>query len=78
MRFSPHAVRWVADEQWHPYQIGFRVADGRYELQVPYSDPTELIQEVLRHGPEAEVVAPEGLRAVVRERLRWALEPYGG
>ena len=76
LRFSPHAARWVADEQWHPDQIGHYLPDGGWELQVPFADPTELIQEVLRHGPEVEVVAPEGLRGRVVERLRGALGVY--
>lgn len=76
LRFTPHAARWVADESWHPDQIGHWAEDGRWELQVPYADPTELIQEVLRHGPEAEVVAPAELRETVGQRLAEAAESY--
>ncbi|WP_440998216.1 helix-turn-helix transcriptional regulator [Arhodomonas sp. SL1] len=76
LRFSPHAARWVADEHWHPDQIGQWTADGGWELQVPYSDPTELIQEVLRHGPDAEVVAPQTLRRHVANKLHRAVAQY--
>ena len=31
---------------------------------------TELVMDVLRHGPEVEVLAPPELREAVRERLR--------
>lgn len=76
LRFSARAARWVADEHWHPDQIGRWTPDGQWELQVPYSDPTELIQEVLRHGPDAEIVAPRELRKLVSERLAEATAIY--
>jgi len=76
IRFTPEAARWVAEEQWHSDQLGYWVDDGRFELQVPYSDPTELLMEVLRHGPEAEVIAPEELRRQVRRQLQAALRRY--
>lgn len=76
LRFSAYAARWVADESWHPDQLGQWLPDGRWELQVPYADPTELIREVLRHGPEVEVVAPAELREEVRVRLQAALGQY--
>lgn len=68
LRFSSHAARWVADEQWHTQQCGEWREDG-YHLHVPYSNPTELIMDILRHGPEVEVVAPPALREVVSERV---------
>jgi len=76
IRFSPETARWVADEHWHSDQIGYWKEDGRYELQVPYSDPTELLMEVLRHGPEAEILAPEELREQARRQLQSALARY--
>lgn len=75
LRFTPEMARWVADERWHPDQIG-QWRDGAYELQVPYSDPRELLMEILKYGPEVEVVAPEGLRESVRHRLTSALHRY--
>lgn len=76
LRFTPGMARWVADEHWHPDQIGQWVDRG-YELQVPYSDSTELVMEILRFGPEVEVLAPEALRRTVAERLSAALGQYG-
>ncbi len=75
--FSPERARWVADERWHPQQIGQFLTDGRYELRIPYRDPRELIMDILRHGAEVEVAAPEGLRAEVARQLRHALQAYG-
>ena len=74
--FSPMAARWVAEETWHPAQQGAWLADGRYRLQVPYAEPTELVMDVMRHGAEVEVVAPAALRQRVSQRLLAATEQY--
>jgi predicted DNA-binding transcriptional regulator YafY len=76
LRFTPERARWVADETWHPDQIGRWDGDA-YELQVPYSDPRELIMDILKYGPEVEVAAPSELRALVALRLREAVGRYG-
>tara|TARA_Y100001933_G_scaffold212767_3_gene218033 strand:- start:13599 stop:14585 length:987 start_codon:yes stop_codon:yes gene_type:complete len=78
LRFSAHMARWVADEQWHPQQQGQWLTDGRYELTIPYADPTELIRDILRFGQEVEVVRPETLRALVTKELTAALDQYRG
>ena len=78
LRFSAARARWVADERWHPRQVGQFLMDGRYELRIPYRDARELVMDVLRHGPEVEVVEPESLRAAVTEQLQQALAQYRG
>jgi predicted DNA-binding transcriptional regulator YafY len=77
LRFSSTAAKWVADERWHAQQSGEVLADGRYELRVPYADPTELIMEILKYGPEVEVLGPDTLRNLVAVRLRRAADLYG-
>ncbi|HET8552556.1 MAG TPA: transcriptional regulator [Gammaproteobacteria bacterium] len=69
LHFSPSQARWVADEHWHPDQQGRVLPDGSYELRVPYADPRELIMQILKYGPEVEVLGPEGLRREVAERV---------
>jgi len=76
LRFTPQRTRWVAEEQWHPQQQGRMLEDGGYELRIPYSDPRELAMDILKHGAEVEVVAPESLRQMLREHLRDALGRY--
>lgn len=76
LRFSRERARWVADERWHPQQAGQYLTDGRYELRIPYRDERELVMDILRYGPEVEVVGPETLRGIVAARLRQALAPY--
>ena len=58
LRFSPAAARWVADEKWHPFQIGGFDGEGYYLLKVPYAQPTELMMDILRHGEHVEVIGP--------------------
>lgn len=76
LRFSAERARWVADEVWHLRQRAGFLADGRYELHVPYGDPAELILEILKYGPDVEVVAPEKLKHAVLAKLRAALQQY--
>ena len=76
LRFSAERARWIADERWHPRQVGQFLTDGRYELRIPYRDPRELVMDILRHGPEVEVVEPEALRKAVAGQLKTALAHY--
>jgi predicted DNA-binding transcriptional regulator YafY len=76
LRFTPERARWVATEEWHPRQRGRLEADGSYVLEVPYSDDRELVMDILRHGPEVEVLGPAPLRRAVRERLAATLARY--
>jgi predicted DNA-binding transcriptional regulator YafY len=78
IRFSSHAARWVADEHWHSQQQGERLPDGRYELRVPYSNSRELLMDVMKYGPDAEVVAPVPLREEMKILLQLALGAYHG
>ncbi|GAB4124119.1 MAG: YafY family protein [Sideroxydans sp.] len=76
LHFSPERARWVAEEQWHPQQESRFLENGSYELRIPYSDPRELMMDILKHGAEVEVVEPEVLREMVRGQLRGALKKY--
>ena len=80
--FDAEAAQWVANEEWHPQQKA-RWPDGppgnsRYELLVPYSDPTELLMDILRHGDSVVVSGDKALAAAVKARLRSALARYAG
>ncbi|MCK9284544.1 MAG: YafY family transcriptional regulator [Rhodocyclaceae bacterium] len=76
LKFSPQRARWVAMERWHPRQKGSFLSDGSYVLELPYSDSRELVMDVLRHGPEVEVIGPKELREGVRHQLESALQSY--
>jgi predicted DNA-binding transcriptional regulator YafY len=76
LRFSADAARWVSAEVWHPRQEGLALADGRYELRIPYSQSPELEMDILRHGEQVEVVSPDSLRKRIAERLTAAAAAY--
>ena len=76
LAFSAERARWIAQEQWHPEQQGHWREDGRYEMRIPYSNPTELILDILRYGPDVEVLEPENLRESVVRRLTEAVAIY--
>lgn len=76
LRFDVHRARWVSKERWHRAQQGRFLDDGRYELRVPYSNALELTMDVLKYGPDVEVLEPAELRETVAARLRAALERY--
>ena len=76
LRFSPERARWVANEQWHSQQNGKFESDGSYLLEIPYSDDRELLMDILRHGSEVEVIAPEKLRERIRRELDQVLKFY--
>jgi predicted DNA-binding transcriptional regulator YafY len=70
--FSPEAAAWVSREEWHPAQRIEFLPDGRWRLQLPYVDDTELLMDLLRHAGQVEVVAPAALREAYAQRLRQA------
>ncbi len=76
LRFTAERARWVSKEQWHSQQETQWLEDGRYELRIPYQNPTELIMDILRHGGEVEVISPPQLRQAVQQQLQQALEQY--
>jgi len=77
LRFTQERARWVAHEQWHPRQKGTQEADGSYVLEIPYADDRELLMDILKYGPDVEVVGPPNLRGRVKDLLRQAGELYG-
>ncbi len=76
LKFSPKASRWVAAEEWHPKQRVKAEADGSIVLEIPYSEDPELVMDILRHGADVEVLAPQTLRDKVKSRLAQALMHY--
>jgi predicted DNA-binding transcriptional regulator YafY len=50
--------------------------DGGYELKVPYSRAEELVMDILKYGPEVEVVGPVELRERVAKSLEAAVKRY--
>jgi predicted DNA-binding transcriptional regulator YafY len=77
LRFTPQAARWVAAQSWHPQQRAKTEKDGSYVLELPFSEVPELVMEILKYGPDVEVVAPPSLRERVAAALRQGAQRYG-
>lgn len=75
LRFFPEIAREISLQQWHPEQKGEWDSDC-YLLSFPYSNPSELIGDILRHIPNVAVDAPVALRRAVYQRLRGGIELF--
>lgn len=76
LRFTPERARWVANEAWHPKQVGTFDEDGFYVLEFDYNQAPELIMDILKHGSHVEVLAPQSLRDKVHFELKTATSIY--
>ncbi len=77
LRFTAERARWIASEVWHPEQRGTFDTSGRYVLELPYRDDRELVPEILKHGADVQVLAPDDLRGKIRDSHRAAAALYG-
>lgn len=77
LRFSAEAAQWVRDEQWHPDQQLKPLPGGGLEMRLPYADATELVMDILRHGPQVKVLAPAALARQVAAQAQATLAQYG-
>jgi predicted DNA-binding transcriptional regulator YafY len=76
LRFNKLAARWVAEEEWHPGVKSEPQRDGAVILRIPYKHEPELVMDILRHGPNVEVLGPASLRKTVGEALTSAANRY--
>ena len=64
VRYSPRIARWVAERE------GAALAeDGSLTLEHPMADESWAVRHVLQYGPDAEVLTPDSIRTLLRERL---------
>ena len=64
VRYSPRIARWVAERE------GARLADdGSLTMEHPVADESWAVRHVLQYGPDAEVLAPDSMRELLRDRL---------
>lgn len=76
LKFSPERARWVSKEKWHPKQEGQFLDDGSYQLKIPYSKEPELLIDVMKYGPDVQVIEPKELRKKIQETLIKTLRNY--
>ena len=76
LKFTPYQAKWVATERWHAEQRSHLEDDGSYMLEIPYSQDSELVMDILRYGSNVEVLGPLGLREKVAQRLEAGAAQY--
>ena len=76
LRFTPERARYVTLEEWHPKQRARREPDGAYILEVPFASETELLMDILKFGPDVEVLEPASLRQAVVDRVKATAQRY--
>ena len=76
IRFSPFIAKWVREQVWHPDQKREECRDGGLILTVPASDLREIKMKVMQFGAEAEVLAPEELKEMIRQEAKRLLGKY--
>lgn len=64
VRYSPRVARWIAEREDRT-----TASDGSLTIDHPLADAEWGLRHVLQYGPDAEVIAPEGMRTLLRERL---------
>jgi predicted DNA-binding transcriptional regulator YafY len=74
--FNSDRARWVANESWHPNQVGKYLPDGSYELRVPFSDTREIMMDIMRYGSDVKIISPELLVKVLLDNLEKLSEQY--
>jgi proteasome accessory factor C len=65
VKYSPRIARWIAE------RLGKTIEDGKpLVVEHPLADLDWAIRHILQYGPDAEVIAPQSVREVIRERLQ--------
>jgi proteasome accessory factor C len=65
VRYSPRVARWIAEREGK--SLG---EDGSLTIEHPLADAAWAVRHVLQYGPDAEVIEPPVVRALVLQRLR--------
>jgi predicted DNA-binding transcriptional regulator YafY len=76
LKFSPQRARWVSKEKWHPKQEGQFLEDGSFQLKIPFSKEPELLIDVMKYGPDVEIIEPKDLRKKIQGLLIETLKNY--
>jgi len=76
IKFTPERAQWVSKETWHRNQTASWAEDGSYILEVPYSNDSELLMDIMRYGADVEVMSPPALRKRIKSILSAATKKY--
>jgi|GEM_PF-2161368 len=79
MPYDSHAIKQATyRKRWHPEQVSTLLPDCSYQLDVPYGEDWELIQDILKQGADVKVIGPAGLREKVGLLTMEMARSYGG
>ena len=70
VRYGAAIARWIAEREGVPID-----ADGSVTVRWPLADSEWAVRHVLQYGADAQVVAPDHVRAMVCERLEQLVAP---
>ncbi|MFC3193961.1 helix-turn-helix transcriptional regulator [Marinicella sediminis] len=70
IKINTDMAPWTVFEHWHSQQHMEKLDGSHILLHIPYNDNRELIADVMRLGPAAQVLAPESLRKQFKTQLR--------
>jgi len=76
IRFSRTVARYVKEATWHPSQKLVPQPDGSLLAEFTLGTTEEIKHWILSFGKEAEVLAPDSLRAALREELAEMMDTY--
>lgn len=76
VRFQHQVAQNVAEVMWHKTQRVARNGDGTLDYRVTVSGLNEISWWILGYGDQAEVLAPDELRALVAQRARRMVALY--
>lgn len=76
IRFAPQAARYVREKHWHDSQQIEEQDDGGLILKLNTSGLGEIKRWALQYGGDAEVIAPDQLRAEFKREIRAMMFHY--
>lgn len=76
IQFDLTQAPWVQFEHWHSDQTLEIKGDQTCVLTLPYNEDRELIADVMRFGPAAQIIAPEPLKKAFKTTLKNTLSKY--
>lgn len=76
LRFNPIKARWIKGQIWHKDQKEKVLKDGSLELSFPVADYSEIMMEILKHGPYVEVIKPSSLRTLIKSEAKKIVSLY--
>lgn len=78
LRFSKGISSWVEREKWHLDQQIDYDDQGQLIMTLPYSVDNELVRQILKYGPELEVLKPTKLRNKIKSMISATNQIYAG